>query len=106
MYKGVLKRVLPFFLTFAGGLLVASFFVSVTAPSMPFGARTYRFNRCREAKRIQNDYLELKRENERLQRELNEARQGADVELDKLVPPVAVPDVAPPPPPPTRVRIR
>jgi hypothetical protein len=104
MYKGVIKRVLPFFLTFAGGLLVASFFVSVTAPNFAFGTRSYRFNRCREAKRIQKDYLELQRENERLRSELEEARQFSEVDLNKLVPPVAVPDVAPPPAP--RVRIR
>jgi hypothetical protein len=34
--KGLFKRVVPFFLTFALGLLVASFFVTVAAPSFNF----------------------------------------------------------------------
>lgn len=104
MCMGVIKRVLPFFLTFAAGLFVASFFVTMTAPNFAFGTRGNRFNRCREYQRMQSDYYDLKRENERLQLELKAARRDAnDFDIDKLdVPPPFVPDNVPPPPP--RVR--
>jgi hypothetical protein len=102
MYKGVIKRVLPFFLTFAGGLLVASFFVTVTAPNFAVGGRSGRYTRCREAKRYQSEYFELKRENERLRRELDSARQNIGADLNEMVPPPFVPENIPQPPP--RVR--
>ena len=103
MYKGVIKRVLPFFLTFAGGLLVASFFVSVTAPNFAFGGRGVRFSRC---ERMQSDYYDLKRENERLQRELDAARQNpVNFDFDGLNDAVPAVPVAPPPPPAPRVRV-
>lgn len=98
MCTGFIKRFLPFLMTFAAGLLLASFFVSVTAPSFPFSGRRYR---SREFQRMQNDYLELKRENERLQNELNEARRSIDWDTNDLnlnVPPPFIPDHVPPPP--------
>lgn len=35
--KGLLKRFIPFFLTFAVGLFIASFFVTVAAPKFQWG---------------------------------------------------------------------
>ncbi len=42
--KGFTKRVLPFFLTFAVGLFIASFFVSIAAPNLQFPSRNSRKN--------------------------------------------------------------
>lgn len=96
--KGLLKRVVPFFLTFALGLLVASFFVTVAAPSFNFKARKHR---CREYR----ENYRLRMENERL-RESNEAlrRQLAESEIKTVyVKPSFDADLVPPPPPMPRV---
>lgn len=66
--KGLLKRVLPFFLTFGLGLLVASFFVSVAAPN--FGS--FKRKKCRENYR---ENYRLRMENERLQQRLRDLEQ-------------------------------
>jgi predicted PurR-regulated permease PerM len=100
----IVKRFAPFLLTFALGLLIASFFVSVAAPD---------FSNFKRGKRHQNQYL--KNENERLQNRINYLeRRNAQLESEKLnadsdfdetfltVPP---PPPAPPAPPaPKRVR--
>jgi hypothetical protein len=57
--KGVFKRIIPFFLTFALGLLVASFFVSVSAPN--FGK--FKRKNCRQ---VYRENFRLRMENERL----------------------------------------
>lgn len=93
--KGFIKRVFPFFLTFAVGLFIASFFVSVAAPNFQFnrGRRNHReYDRMMESR-----IKQLEDQNERLQKELS-ARDGVEIKgiyLDVPPPPM-------PPPPPSR----
>jgi len=61
-----LKRALPFFVTFALGLVIASFFIDVSAPSF----RGSRFKKCREAGRLRTENEQLRNENLRLRNEL------------------------------------
>ena len=90
-FISVIKRIAPFLLTFAVGLFIASFFVTVTAPNFEFkrgGFKRHReYDRQREA-RI-ND---LERENNCLKKRLAETEQR-DWVLDRDL------DVPPPPPP-------
>lgn len=94
--KGFLKRVFPFFLTFAVGLFIASFFVSVAAPNFKFnrGRKNHReYHRMMES-RIQ----QLEDQNERLQRELS-ARDALEVnDFNLEVPPPPMPPMPPPAP--------
>ena len=93
LYKGVLKRVLPFFLTFAAGLFIASFFVSIAAPSFNFPRRSHKY---REMHRLRMENQDLRRSNSELRRQVEDARRNAEVmpsaDFDFYVPP-------PPPPP-------
>jgi len=105
-YLAVFKRVIPFFLTFVGGLLIASIFVPITAPSFPRSEeRQGRWRHHRECKREKES---LRRENLRLRQELEQVyRNAADAEFRNLklsVPEVTVEVPAVPPPPPRRVR--
>lgn len=88
-FLGVLKRALPFIATFAAGLFIASFFVSISSPSLNFSRKG---NRCREAR-------QLRIENDRLSRENADLRQQLE-ETGKYTVPAFEFDAAPPPPPP------
>lgn len=90
--KGFLKRFLPFFLTFAAGLFIASFFVNIAAPSVGFRNRGLR--RCQAFQQIRMQNQDLRDENQRLKDELDMLRRA---ETD-----VTVPFDAPVPPPPPR----
>jgi hypothetical protein len=101
--KGLLKRFIPFFLTFAAGLLIASFFVPVTAPS--FGRGRGKRHRAQH-EQMERDIQRLREENLNLKMELKEARErsidwstGEFPLMDAPVPPVAFEAPAPPPPP-------
>lgn len=89
-YTGLFKRVIPFLLTFAAGLFIASFFVSIAAPN--FGGFRRGSHKMREYKRIKIENEQLRNENLRLKRELEEMREGSvDVrvsDLEVIVPPV------------------
>ena len=94
--KGFVKRVVPFFLTFAVGLFIASFFVSIAAPNFQFnrGRRNHR----QYDRRIESENQQLREENSRLKRELAE-KDDVTVSGFYL-------DVPPPPPmPPTPPRV-
>lgn len=95
--KGLLKRVIPFFLTFALGLLVASFFVSVAAPNFS----NFKRKNCRE--RYRENY-QLRIENERLQQRVRELEQRQIFDDLKFKPNLLEP-VPPPPPMPVSPRI-
>jgi hypothetical protein len=87
--KGVLKRLLPFFLTLAAGLFIASFFVDLTpTPLRDRGMRKFR------------DYQEMKMENTELRQRLAEAQQ----ENDRLRKGSISPNAPLPPPPPKALR--
>ena len=105
-FKGIFKRVIPFFLTFAAGLFIASFFVAITTPSFSFGNR--RSGRFAELQRLRIENRELRQTNCRQRRELEELRRQSlnwdHTDLQSAVPPVVDLDVPPPPPPPRAPR--
>ena len=96
LYKGIFKRFFPFLLTFAAGLFLASFFVSVALPSFQRPERSNRrFGECRR----------MKMENERLQGELERMRDQLEFHNMAEHPSVTL-EVPPPPPPPRAPRFR
>ena len=89
-FMSLIKRVAPFFLTFAVGLFIASFFVTVAAPNFQF--RRGGFQRHRDMDRqMQIENQRLREENDRLTKRLADAEQR-----DWVVPPDF--DVPPPAP--------
>ena len=102
-YLSIFKRIIPFFLTFAAGLLIASIFIPIGAPNFqrPNGGGRWRHhNECKREKES------LRREVDRLRQELEQAhRNAAEVEFRTLE--YGVPEnriEAPAPPPPPRVK--
>lgn len=97
---GVVKRVLPFLVTFAAGLFIASFFVTIA----PMGSGSYNADGygCRHGSRryMKREMRQLRRENFELKRMLSDSGMNVD---DISGPSVTEP-VAPPPPPPPQVR--
>lgn len=96
LYLGVLKRVLPFVLTFAAGLFIASFFINIAWPSFNMPRRA---NKCRETRQLRIELEQVKRENAELQRQIEKMTAIGDADLSGFefnVPP-------PPPPPAPRV---
>ncbi len=73
--KEFLKRVAPFFLTFAVGLFIASFFVTIAAPSFSFKNRNWRGNHQRYHQKIESENQRLKDENFRLKKEIAEKQR-------------------------------
>jgi hypothetical protein len=101
LYLGLLNRIVPFFLTFAAGLMIASFFVPVGLPSV--GSKDGR-SRCRKHRMVMQENADLKEDNRRLNERLAAAETRSDWYRESLeaVPAPAVPEL--PPPPPVRVR--
>ena len=64
--KGLLKRILPFFATFAVGLFIASFFVDVSKP---------RFGRGRH---MRHEMQQLRMENQRQREEIRQLHEQLD----------------------------
>ena len=98
LLKGVLTRVLPFILTFAAGLFIASFFINIVTPSFSFPRRN---NKCRESRQLRTELERVRRENTELRRQLNEA--GMNAEWSNI--PGFEPAAPPPPPPPRKHRV-
>ena len=86
--KGFIKRFVPFFLTFAVGLFIASFFVSIALPNVNF-KRDFRKHR-QYHRMMEMENQRLRDENFRLKQELTE-RSTFEMNTLKL-------DVPPPPP--------
>jgi hypothetical protein len=93
-WLGFIKRFAPFLLTFSLGIFIASFFVSIAAPSFRFENRSWR-NKHRDCHRMKHENRRLRERIDRLERE----RMNDISNLD--VPP---PPMPPMPPPPPRVR--
>lgn len=97
--KVFVKRVLPFLLTFAVGLFIASFFVTIAAPSFRFENRGWQRHRQYD-RMMEREKQRLNEENLRLKKQLaeNELQNSNDrnFEMDFAVPPP--PAVAPLPP--------
>ncbi len=64
----IFKRVVPFLITFAAGLFIASFFVTIAAPN--FNGFRRGPGKYREAKRVKWEVEELRREKCRLKDEV------------------------------------
>ena len=95
---GFIKRFLPFALTFAAGLFIASFFVTIGIPK--FGSR-HRERRQIEMLELRIEVEQLRKEKCDLRRELEEVRtQIGDLDHpDFLEMPDGVDFAIPPPPP-------
>jgi hypothetical protein len=100
-YIGLFKRIIPFVLTFAAGLFIASFFVSLALPGANWRSGR-RFNKHQEIRRLQaeNDSLReknrlLEMQNEQLQLQRNEREWSPDVYVP-VVPPVEFDEHHPP----------
>lgn len=68
---GVIKRIVPFFITLTIGLLIASFFVDLAPRSFAFPEG--RRKRCRNFERL---YMEERERNDRLESEIDRLRQN------------------------------
>lgn len=96
LYRGLFKRFVPFFLTFAAGLFIASFFVTIVTPN--FSLRGRGSHKHREIQRLRIENKELRKDVLRMRQELEEARKNSlDVAfpVDELSP--FDPDVPMPP---------
>lgn len=99
-YTGLFKRIIPFVLTFAAGLLVASFFVSVGLPNLNLRSER-KWHKCHQKRqlKIENDQLretvrDLRKENDELRR----SNGSWDAMIKDAVPPVELDEHKPPPP--------
>lgn len=101
LFLGVFKRVVPFFVAFAAGLFIASFFVNIATPSLNFPRKSHKY---REFHKLREENRELKRSNRELRREIEEMKRNTELRfnLDTDLPNFE----PPPPPPPPRVVLR
>ncbi len=96
--KEFTKRVLPFFLTFAVGLFIASFFVSIAAPSFQFPNRSSRRNHREYDRQRELEIQRLRDENYRLKNQQTMNLENADFQnLKYSVPPPPMPPAPPVP---------
>ena len=100
-YTGLLKRIVPFALTFAVGLFLASFFVSLALPGEAWRTER-RINKANELRQLRMDfqrleerYREVRQENEELKKK---SRDWDSDDLMDEVPPVGFEAHHPPPP--------
>lgn len=106
--KGFFKRMLPFLATFAVGIFIASFFVSISTPSFrgrSFGGRHKEMKRLRlENEQLRNENLRLKNQVENQNWTVTEMPMPAHGEFESQHknlghPGPEWPVEAPPPPP-------
>lgn len=99
-YLAIFKRVVPFLLTFAAGLLIASVFIPMTSPNFSGFSRVsnkrHHYHQLKkEAEDLRRDNYRLKNENEQLRREARNLDtmtleyKVPEVVLDPPVPPIA-----------------
>ncbi len=96
--QGFLKRVVPFFLTFAAGLFIASFFVTIAAPTFQFKNRGWKSNHRQYDRQREAEIQQLREENRRLKNQISDVPVVDFQELKYAVPP--------PPPVPNAVPYR
>jgi hypothetical protein len=103
-YTGLLKRVIPFVLTFAAGLLLASLFVSIT-PNFRGWQTDYRGGRkCHEKRKLAIENQDLRERLRATELEVRGLRQSfpdndAEFVIPNAVPPVEFDAYHPPKPP-------
>ncbi len=95
MLVGLLKRFAPFLITFAVGLFIASFFVTIAMPRFQF-RRNRVMRQCQELQYYKNENQRLRQELENQQLKTNRLDYVTapvspsklnDVDFNKLVPP-------------------
>jgi hypothetical protein len=92
-FLAIFKRVAPFVLTFAVGLFIASFFVTVASPN--FNGFKRNPSKYREFKRMKGDIEEMRREKYRLKEEIEALKkEKSSIEI------FGIDTNAVPPPPP------
>ena len=72
---GFVKKVVPFFLTFAVGLFVASFSVSIAVPNFKIPNRGWKRHHQQYHQRIESDNQRLRELNLRLEKSLAELKR-------------------------------
>ncbi len=101
--KVFIKRVIPFFLTFAVGLFIASFFVTIAAPRFQFNRGFRRHQQYDRMMELEKQHLN--EENLRLKKQLAEIElqnsNDRNFDMDFAVP--SPPSVAPLPPAKARI---
>lgn len=89
---GFIKRVFPFFLTFAVGLFIASFFVTIAAPRFQFSNRGERRKNHRQYDiQMESENKRLKEENNRLKNQLleqSDTQEFSTSDLKYTIPPL------------------
>lgn len=70
-FIGIIKRVIPFIITFAAGLFIASFFVSLSVPSFD-SVRKNRSERWGKHSRLKTEVEQLRREKRQLEVQIEE----------------------------------
>ena len=100
-YMGLIKRIIPFALTFAAGLFLASFFVSIGLPGERWRGER-RVHKMRQMQQLRSENEELREKCRQLRSENEELRRTAtlnfDGDLELSVPPPTL-DHHPPHPP-------
>lgn len=104
-YLQIFKRIIPFFLTFAAGLLIASIFVPIGTLKFP---KADRGGKGRFHKELRMENEALRRENNWLRKENEQLRSNADADFSTLEYQVQdeIRVEAPAPPPPPRHRVK
>ncbi|HKP69664.1 MAG TPA: hypothetical protein VJV05_10310, partial [Pyrinomonadaceae bacterium] len=59
-FAGLVKRILPFLLTFSAGLLLASFFIPIGLPDFSATREARRGKHCREQRDLRNQLDSLR----------------------------------------------
>ncbi|MGI8788955.1 MAG: hypothetical protein ACR2HG_14530 [Pyrinomonadaceae bacterium] len=92
--KGFIKRVAPFFLTFAVGLFIASFFVSIAAPTFQIPNRGWQRHE-EYHRRLEFENQRLQEENYRLKKQIadEDSQDFSTLDLKYPVPPPPLPPV-------------
>ena len=97
--KGFIKRIVPFFLTFAVGLFIASFFVTIAAPNFQFKNRGWKQNHRKYDRQREVEIQRLRDENLRLKNQLAETEKQAFIIHPAFDGELNVPPPMPPAPP-------
>jgi hypothetical protein len=103
-YTGLFKRIIPFVLTFAAGLFLASLFVPIAFPSLGEWRRARRSHSCHDKRQLRFENEELRQKVRTLKTENQELKRGvhewdSEAEILEAVPPVLLDEHKPPPPP-------
>lgn len=97
--KGFVKRVVPFFVTFAVGLFIVGFFVSIAAPNFHFSMCGERRRHLERDRMMEFENQRLNEENLHLKKQLEAADAGSvrnlGYDLDSDVPPVPLIKISP-----------